>query len=98
MGTESEESDNLSVSKLQLLLMLGFIITFVGVAILIAVTFTQGFSGSASSGGIVLIGPFPIVFGSGPQAPWLILLTSALTVITLVAFIILNRKAGRRSD
>ncbi len=46
------------------LLALGFLVFIAGLALILAGTMGQG---SVSTGGVVFIGPFPIVFGSGPS-------------------------------
>jgi uncharacterized protein (TIGR00304 family) len=53
-------------------------------------SFTQG-HGTTSGGGVILIGPIPIILGSGPESSWLILL-AAITVIALVASLLARRK------
>ncbi len=97
MMVEEDSAQTHGADRLQMLFILGFVVIFIGIVILFVAIFSQGFSGSASSGGIILIGPFPIVFGSGPQAPLLILLSSVLTIIAIACFVILKRKGDRRS-
>jgi uncharacterized membrane protein len=64
---------------------------FVGLMLVaIAVIVSQG--GSTSFGGIILIGPVPIVFGAGPGAQWLILFAIILTVLSVIMFLILRRR------
>ena len=57
-------------SRLLGLVLLGITLVFVGIAVLIVASMVLG--GSGSVGGIILIGPIPIVFGAGPEAVWLI--------------------------
>lgn len=66
---------------------------FVGVIVLVVIA--SIFSGSSSAGVVVFIGPFPIVFGSGPKATWLILIGIILSVISLVLFFVMNRRRGK---
>jgi len=74
-----------------LLLILGFALVVVGVAvILVAAVFYGG--GSASGGVVIFIGPFPIVIGAGPDAAWLVLFSIILAVLSLVVFLVMNRK------
>jgi len=40
--------------------------------------------GSVSTGGFILIGPFPIAFGSGPNGPLLSILAVVLGILMLV--------------
>ena len=75
------------------LLILGIVLVFVGVIVLVVIA--SIFSGSSSSGVVVFIGPFPIVFGSGPKATWLILIGVILSVISLVLFLVMNRRRSK---
>jgi uncharacterized membrane protein len=64
---------------------------FVGLMLVaIAAIVSQG--GSTSFGGIILIGPVPIVFGAGPGAQWLILFAIILAVLSVIMFLILRRR------
>ena len=42
-----------------------------------------------------MIGPIPIVFGAGPDAGWLIAISVILTVISVVLFLVMNRRVRR---
>jgi uncharacterized membrane protein len=75
------------------LLIVGFALVFVGVSVIIVASLVFGDLGSV--GGVILIGPIPIVFGSGPDATWLIALSVILTIISLTVFVVLNRRAKR---
>jgi uncharacterized membrane protein len=55
-----------------------------------AEAFSQG--GQASFSGIIFFGPFPIVFGAGSDAQWLILMAVILAVLTLIMLLILHKK------
>ncbi len=48
---------------MQKLLAVGLLILLAGIGLLVVGTTEQG---NASTGGVIFIGPFPIVFGSGP--------------------------------
>jgi uncharacterized membrane protein len=48
--------------------------------------------GQTSFGGIIIIGPIPIIVGYGQEAPWLVLLALILTVTCLVIFATIWRK------
>ena len=76
------------------LLLVGIALVFIGIAIIVA---SVVLNGTGSIGGVILIGPIPIVFGAGPQAGWLIVIGVALTIISLVLFLILNRRTRRFS-
>ncbi len=79
---------------------LGIAIIFVGFLVVALGTFT-GNGGSSSSGGFILIGPIPIVFGSGPGSGMLatvaLLITVAMVVVYLMSFYFW-RSGGRRES
>jgi len=64
---------------------------FVGMILMMIASFSEG-RGSASGGAIVLIGPIPVILGSGPESTWMILLAAVITVIALVAFLLTRRR------
>jgi uncharacterized membrane protein len=68
-----------------MLMRMGVGIIFVGFILLVLGTFL-GSGGSASSGGFILIGPIPIVFGSGPNSGTLATVALAITVVMVVAY------------
>ena len=59
----------------------GLLIVLLGLAVLLVGTASQG---SASVGGAIFIGPFPIVFGSGPGGSTLALLSVVIGGVMLV--------------
>lgn len=71
------------------MLILGFILIFVGSIILVLASLFYGLK--ISLGGFILIGPIPIVFGAGEYSIPLIIVGLALTAICIVAFILLSR-------
>ncbi|MEM2767900.1 MAG: DUF131 domain-containing protein [Candidatus Bathyarchaeia archaeon] len=90
-----ESEQNIKTGKVEwflLLLFMGFFIIIVGIILLAATAFFS--EGSASFGGFVLIGPFPIVFGAGPEATWLALFAIILGVLSVVILLLMWR-AGR---
>jgi uncharacterized membrane protein len=78
-------------------------LTWVGVAIIfvgflvVALGASVGSGGSSSSGGFILIGPIPIVFGSGPGSGTLaavaLVVTVAMVAVYLLSFLLL--RSGR---
>ena len=68
-----------------------FAMVFVGMILMMIASFSEG-RGSASGGAIVLIGPIPVILGSGPESTWMILLAAVITVIALVAFLLTRRR------
>jgi uncharacterized membrane protein len=76
-----------------ILFFIGFFIILVGVVITVsAALLFGGGRGSASIGGFILIGPFPIVFGAGPEAPWIALIAIILGILTIILFLVLWRR------
>lgn len=63
------------------LLAVGLIAIVVGLALLLVGAAGQG---SVSAGGVIFIGPFPIVFGSGPSGSSLALLSIVIGAVMLV--------------
>jgi uncharacterized membrane protein len=96
LSDEEAEDDGISISgRLLGFLLLGIALVFIGIAVLVFATLVLGGSGSVS--GIILIGPIPIVFGSGPDAGWLILISVVLTVVSIALFLIMNKRSRRKS-
>ena len=76
------------------LLTMGFFLVFIGM-ILVAVSFVFS-GGTASFGGIVFVGPLPIIIGAGPNYLFAIILAFFLTVFGLVAFILLRKRVQEK--
>jgi len=92
--SEDYENQGIAVSsRLLTLLLLGLALVFVGVTVIVVASVVLG--GSGSVGGVILIGPIPIIFGAGPEAGWLIALSVTLSVISVVLFLVLNRRARK---
>jgi uncharacterized membrane protein len=86
-----DEDEGIGVSsKLLGFLLLGITLVFVGVAVLVVASLVLG--GQGSVGGVILVGPIPIVFGAGPDADWLIVISVILTVVSVISFLVLNRR------
>ncbi|MGQ9566344.1 MAG: TIGR00304 family membrane protein [Candidatus Bathyarchaeales archaeon] len=72
------------------LFLYGFILIFVGTAlILIANIFTEN---HASTGGVIIIGPIPIIFGSGEDFWFAIFVGIVFTVVSVVLYFLLRRR------
>lgn len=76
--------------KFFLLFIIGFFLIFVGIIILMVAAVLS--DGSANFGAFIFIGPFPIVVGAGPEAPWMILFAIILAVLSIVMFLVLRRE------
>jgi uncharacterized protein (TIGR00304 family) len=85
-----EEASKINVAATWLLVS-GFVLMFTGIIILIAASVLQG-NMDISGGGIVFIGPIPIIFGVGPNAYLAILLAAILTIIGFLVFFWLRKK------
>ncbi len=85
--------DGITISnKLFRVLILGFCLIFIGI-ILLVISLAQ--NGSGSIGGVIFIGPIPIVLGAGPDANWLIIISIVIAVVSLVGFFIFTRRSRR---
>lgn len=79
-----------------LFLILGFILVFAGVIIVLVAAALSG-GGSASFGGVIFIGPFPIVIGAGPEASLMVLFGIILAVLSVIVFLVMRGRI-RGSD
>jgi uncharacterized membrane protein len=95
LSDEETEDEGVSVSSRLLgFLLLGIALVFIGITVLVVVSLVLG--GSGSVGGVILIGPIPIVFGAGPDAGWLIVVGVIVTVLSVVLFLVMNRRAQKK--
>jgi uncharacterized membrane protein len=91
LSDEEAEDEGIGLSgRLLGFLLLGIALVFVGIAVIVVVSVVSG--GSGSVGGIILVGPIPIIFGAGPDASWLIVISLILTAVSIILFLILNRR------
>lgn len=79
--------------KSLILFIIGFMIIFLGVIFLMVAAFLS--DGSANFGAVIFIGPFPIVVGIGPQAPWMVLFAIVLAVLSIVIFLVFRRETRK---
>ncbi|KYC45970.1 MAG: hypothetical protein APG12_00465 [Candidatus Methanofastidiosum methylothiophilum] len=74
------------------LIPLGFIIVFIGIAIIISgtllSTFRTGQHNEIETGGVILIGPIPIIFGNSKP---LLLISIIGAVVLMVVYFIISR-------
>ena len=95
LTNEKADENGISISgRLLGFLLLGIALVFVGIAVLVVASIVLGRSDSV--GGIILIGPIPIVFGWGPDAGWLIAISLILAVYSIVLFLIMNKRSKRK--
>ena len=91
LSRQETEDEGVTVSsRLFGFLILGIALVLIGILILAVVSLVLGNSGSV--GVVIFIGPFPIVFGSGPNADWLILIGIILAVLSIVLFWVMYRR------
>jgi uncharacterized membrane protein len=89
-GETVEEGATVS-SRFLLLLIAGFVLVFVGIAVIfVAAALSSG--GSASGGVVIFIGPFPIVIGAGPDVTWIVLFSIIIAVLSVVLFLFMRRR------
>lgn len=93
--SKSADEEPNTPRKFLTLLILGFSTMIVGL-ILVAFAAIVSHGGSASFGGIIFIGPFPIVFGAGPRAQWLILFALIPAVLSIIMLLMSCRKPNNR--
>jgi len=94
---ENVEEGATASNRFFLLLISGFVLVFVGIAvILIASVLHSG--GSASGGVVIFIGPFPIVISAGPDVTLIVLFSIILAVVSVVVFLVMNRRMRRLGD
>lgn len=70
------------------LITIGLLLALVGASLLVYDASSQG---GTSAGGFILIGPFPIVFGTGSNGGELAILSVALGVMMLILVVIYGR-------
>jgi uncharacterized membrane protein len=78
-------------SRLFLFLILGFVLVFIGIIVLLIAAALYG-GDSASAGAVIFIGPFPIVIGAGPDVTLIVLFSIILAVLSVVVFLVMNRR------
>ncbi len=76
--------------KFFLLFIIGFFLIFMGIIILMVATVLS--DGSVNFDAFIFIGPFPIVVGAGPEAPWMILFAILLAVLSVIMFLVLTKQ------
>ena len=70
--------------------LVAFAAIFVG-TLLVALGSTSNL-GSGSTGAVILIGPIPIILGSGPYSFPLIAIVVGVTIMAIVFFLLLRRR------
>jgi uncharacterized membrane protein len=73
-----------------LLFLLAFAAIFIGTLLLALGSLPN--LGSTSGGAVILIGPIPIILGSGPYSFQLIELAVVLTIVAIALFLLVRRR------
>ncbi len=95
-SSQEDEDEGIPISgKMFTFLILGIVLVFIGIAVIVVASLVLG--GSSSSSVVILIGQIPIVFGSGPNALWLILVGVVLTILSVALFWFINRRSRKFS-
>ena len=76
-----------------LLFIIGLFTIFVGIIILTVAAVLSDCT--ANFGAFIFIGPFPIVVGTGPEAPLMVLFAIILAVLSFTMFLVLRRERKR---
>lgn len=87
---EEEQTETKWFKRFLALFFAGFLIILLGMVLLVASAFWAG-TGTANIGGVIFIWFFPIVFGTGPEAHWLILLAIVLAVLGITLFLVMRK-------
>jgi uncharacterized membrane protein len=78
-------------SRLLTLFLTGFFMIIAGMLLLIISTVLYG-NNPPNFGGVVFIGPIPIVVGVGSDLMWTALLAVILSILSIVLFLVLRRR------
>jgi uncharacterized protein (TIGR00304 family) len=78
------------------LALIGFILIIIGFIIAFLATFLIIFhstktKGEMKGGGAILIGPFPIIFGTDKQSVRILLVLTIIIIALMIAFLFLNK-------
>lgn len=80
------EPGSLVQKRGMVLFSLGFLVLIAGM-ILITIGSAQQSSVEGSFGGVIFIGPFPIVFGQGSQSPILLIIGLMIAIVMVLMFL-----------
>jgi uncharacterized membrane protein len=85
---EANDEEKIAVAPVWLFLV-GFVLMSIGVVVLFAAAL-QG-NVDISGGGIIFVGPIPVIFGAGSHAYLAIFLAAILTIIGFVIFFLMRK-------
>jgi uncharacterized membrane protein len=72
------------------LFLLGFLLIFIGTIFMVIASVLPG---TFSIGAVIFLGPIPVILGAGPHLIWAIILAFALTILSVVLFVVVQRRA-----
>lgn len=72
------------------LFLLGFGLVFIGMIVLMASSILYG-SNQTSTGIVILIGPIPIILGTGSYSIFAIIFVTILTILSIIFFLLLRK-------
>ena len=78
-------------------LFVGVIALIVGLAILATMIAIEGIKGDVSVGGVIIVGPVPIILGGGPYSEILTILATILAIAVVLLFLLHYFSALRSS-
>jgi uncharacterized membrane protein len=85
------ENADSKMPMVTLLFSVAFAMIMIGM-LLITAGSTSGSNSGVSGGAVILIGPIPIILGTGPYSFEMIVLAAVLTVLALGFFLLIRRK------
>ena len=86
-----EANDEVKIAATPMwLFFVGFVLMFVGVSILFVASALQG-NVDISGGGVIFVGPIPVIFGAGSHAYLAIFLAAILTIIGFIVFFLMRK-------
>lgn len=80
-----------SSRKFMLLFLVGFALILVGMVVLVMAALFYS-EDTIDFGGVIFVGPFPIVIGVGPNSTLIVLFSIILAVLSIIIFVILRRE------
>ena len=89
-GQEQESRLSLSMK----LLLLGFVLTFVGFIVIMVSALLSG-DANVSGGALIFVGPIPVIIGAGTDAFLAIVLAAVLTIIGFIVFFWMRKKVPK---
>jgi uncharacterized membrane protein len=63
---------------------------FIGIIFIVIASVLPG---TFSTGAVIFLGPIPIILGAGPHLIWAIILAFALTILSIILFITVRKRA-----